>query len=146
MLWLLLLFVILVLVSGFDDEGMVQMSARFSQPFNEIYNKDSHQLKSLLFPNQSSSSLSYNFDRFRRKLQISKTPYTGSVPCTTCQGLQYCPILNTFMVQEVYFPSNTALRETCTVLDELGRRISSTIFGVGRTFRDTPQCRRKCPF
>jgi hypothetical protein len=120
------------------------MSPRFSEPFDEIYNKDSHQLTSLLFPNQTSSSFSHNFDRFRRKLQIAKTPYTGSVPCTTCQGLQYCPILNTFMVQEVYFPSNTALRETCTVLDELGKRISSTIFGEGRTFRDTPQCRRKC--
>ena len=93
-------------------------------------------LKALLFPNQTHLSM-------LRRLDIVKKPVTGKEPCTTCQGLSTCVALNGFMVQEVYYPKNPALRETCTVLDSLGARVQSSIFGVGRTFRDDKQCRSK---
>jgi hypothetical protein len=99
------------------------------------------ELKELLFPNRTQTLSMYESNKFQRKLQIAKKARTGNEPCTTCGELANCPILSGFMVQEVYYPKNTALRETCNVLNDLGGRISSTVFGAGRTFRDTPDCR-----
>eukprot|EP01040_Poterioochromonas_malhamensis_P000482 gene482-515_t len=111
----------------------------------QVYNENIDELQNLLFPNQTLSkpsfSLAQHWGQFRRKLGITKKAYTSSVPCTTCLALSNCPALNGYMVQEVYYPKNTALRETCTVLNELGGRMAATIFGEGRTFRDTSQCR-----
>lgn len=76
-----------------------------------------------------------------RKLPIEKTPYDGDVTCVVCRGLDACKIINGNLVQEVYYPKNPSFLESCHVLDALGKRMRSEIFGVGRTFRDTSQCR-----
>lgn len=61
--------------------------------------------------------------------------------CVICSSLSYCQILNGYMVQEIYFPHNLAFRGTCHVIEDFGERISSEVFGDGRSFRDTPECR-----
>jgi hypothetical protein len=55
--------------------------------------------------------------------------------------MQSCPALNQYRIEEVYLPNNLEKKGTCHVLDELGERVSQEVFGNGRTFRDTPQCR-----
>lgn len=64
-----------------------------------------------------------------------------SVQCIKCLNLEYCEILNGFMVQETYFPENSGYQGTCGVIENVAARLNGEIFGVGRTFRDTPQCR-----
>lgn len=101
----------------------------------------------LLFPNRTNSinfpSLYGNDDYHLRKLAVTKKPYggEGTITCTPCDSLQVCDILNGKQIQEVYYPSNPEYKETCKVLEALGTRMSAEIFGNGRTFRDTPQCR-----
>jgi hypothetical protein len=53
----------------------------------------------------------------------------------------YCSALNGYVVQEVYLPSNLNLQGTCNVIESLGRNMHREIFGPGKTFRDTPNCR-----
>lgn len=90
----------------------------------------------------------------RRRLQDNTTNSTdivtlnktasgeaANIVCVTCQNLHYCSILNFFMVQEVYYPNNPDFLGTCRVIEELATRLNGEIFGVGRTFRDTEQCR-----
>lgn len=141
-LFLLLLCVLFMSLYRSEDVSHLMSDEEY-----QVYNENIDELQNLLFPNQTSSkpsfSLAQHWGQFRRKLGITKKPYTSSVPCTTCLALSNCPALNGYMVQEVYYPKNTALRETCTVLNELGGRMAATIFGEGRTFRDTSQCRCK---
>jgi hypothetical protein len=61
--------------------------------------------------------------------------------CEVCRGLTYCSALNGLLIQEVYYPSSNSEFGTCTIIDSLGERMYNEIFGIGRTFRDTPQCR-----
>jgi len=61
--------------------------------------------------------------------------------CVKCSAMSVCTALIGHLVEEVYYPDNLDYKETCKVLDELGTRTQSVIFGNGRTFRDTPQCR-----
>jgi hypothetical protein len=63
------------------------------------------------------------------------------VPCPKCANLVMCKIINGRTIQEVYYPLNIDLRGTCTIIEELAVRMSLEIFGVGKTFRDTPECR-----
>ena len=44
-------------------------------------------------------------------------------------------------MEEVYYPNNLDKKESCRVIEQLGQRVETEIFGTGRTFRDTPQCR-----
>jgi hypothetical protein len=81
-----------------------------------------------------------------RQLAVDKQPYDNAtgVSCAKCNGLVQCKALNTFMIQEKYYPStsaDTTVTETCTVIEDFGERISHLIFGNGRTFRDTVVCR-----
>lgn len=100
--------------------------------------KDVEALVELLFPNRTAESSSDS-----RRLQVEKVPYNASnpVPCVICRGLKKCTILNGFLVQETYYPKNLNYRETCKVIDKFGARIEELVFGNGKTFRDTPQCR-----
>jgi hypothetical protein len=84
--------------------------------------------------------------RTSRSLAIKKDPYDPQdpVPCAVCTGLSQCKVLNSFMVEEVYYPKDPGRRETCNVIEALGKRVSTDIFGNGRTFRDTEQCRGEC--
>lgn len=63
------------------------------------------------------------------------------VPCVICRDMSNCPALNGFQIQEVYLPYNLNDLGTCRVLDALGKKVASEVFGNGRTFRDTPQCK-----
>jgi len=64
-----------------------------------------------------------------------------TVPCVICRDMSNCPALNGFQIQEVYLPYNLNDLGTCRVLDALGKKVQSEVFGNGRTFRDTPQCK-----
>jgi hypothetical protein len=75
----------------------------------------------------------------------AKTNLTADseVVCVGCSSLSVCSALNGLSVQEVYYPKNADLKGTCAIIEQLGKRMSREIFGVGRTFRDTPDCRSK---
>jgi hypothetical protein len=97
-----------------------------------------------LFPNRTSTLENYN----QRQLAVVKQPYIANVTkvsCVKCTGLVQCQALNTFMIQEKYYPSQpgdtTVTPETCNVIESFGVRISQLIFGNGRTFRNTSVCR-----
>lgn len=96
-----------------------------------------HELNEELFPNRSRKMPLFQ-DR-----RMLKRAYTGTVPCVICRGLSTCSILNGFQIEEVYYPKNLNYLETCKVIEALGKRIEALIFGKGRTFRDTQQCRGK---
>lgn len=64
-----------------------------------------------------------------------------SAICVICRNLEYCTALNGLLIQEVYYPESNAKLGTCHIIDQLGERMYNEIFGIGRTFRDTPQCR-----
>jgi hypothetical protein len=104
-------------------------------------------LTTFLFPNRT---VFFDTDHFEstgsgRQLAIIKTPYDPNkkVPCARCTGMKVCKILNQLMVEEVYYPKNAGRAETCSVIDSFGKRISGEVFGNGRAFRDTDQCRGK---
>lgn len=85
-------------------------------------------LNHILFPN-------------RTFIESADRSLADTVPCVICRSLSYCSALNNLMVQEVYYPNNLDLLGTCYVLEALGKRVSSEIFGPGRSFRDTTECR-----
>lgn len=111
----------------------------------EKYKKKEKVLE-LLFPNRTATGEHFNTDSLRssRKLPIDKGVYSkNDTSCIICRGLSYCSVLNNKLIQEVYLPKNTAFLETCHVIESLGSRMYSEIFGEGKTFRDTAQCRGK---
>lgn len=123
----------------------------YSRPLSEREQQDrQHQLEAMttfLFPNRSAiSNLLHPHGRGLvadgRGLAVT-TPPSSSTPvvCVTCSGMVACPALNQFQIEEVYLPKNLEAKGTCVVLDELGTRVKDEVFGNGRSFRDTPQCR-----
>jgi hypothetical protein len=104
-------------------------------------------LMAYMFPNRTVHFDTRHFESMSngRQLAIAKTPYDPNkkVPCARCTGMKVCKILNQLMVEEVYYPKNAGRAETCSVIDSFGKRISNEIFGNGRAFRDTDQCRGK---
>lgn len=98
-----------------------------------------------LFPNRTKSP---GFDKNGRSLSFDNIPYTTKVQCQTCDNLQTCQILNTLLIQEVYYPSinypatgtTTAQIGTCEIIEQRGIRLALEIFGPDKTFRDTPTC------
>jgi len=101
-------------------------------------------LEQLLFPNQTASFEDIERHESRRRLDIVKPPYYPNVTylCTKCRftPTDSCSILDNKLVEERYLPTNVE-GETCKVIESFGARIKSESFGVGKTFRDTPQCR-----
>ncbi len=71
----------------------------------------------------------------------AETHRSLTVPCVICRDMGFCSALNGFQIQEVYLPYNLNDLGTCKVLDALGEKVASEVFGNGRTFRDTPQCK-----
>jgi hypothetical protein len=105
------------------------------------------ELNNLLFPNVSSiiqqtlvtkedgnGSLESTLLNVNRNL--ASTPV-----CVLCSNLQYCKALNGLLIQEVYLPGNPDQLGTCRVYEDLGERIYNEIFGIGKTFRDSDQCK-----
>ena len=95
------------------------------------WSSSSSLLHKLLYPNQT---------QFASALETHRRLQADDPTCVTCTGLEYCHVLNGYMIQEVYLPTQIAVRASCTVLEERGRQYTSTIFGPGRTFRDTDLC------
>lgn len=95
------------------------------------------ELEAILFPNRTAPS------QLSRQLAISKVPWdiNNPVPCAQCTGMSMCPILDNLRVEETYYPKDPGRKETCKVIDSFAKRISREVFGNGRAFRDTPQCR-----
>jgi hypothetical protein len=98
------------------------------------------QLLDLLFPNRTNAP--YNLKRELDSTCYDCTNTQCICPkCVSCTSMSTCTALIGHLVEEVYYPDNLEYKETCTVLDELGDRSKSAIFGSGRTFRDTSQCK-----
>ena len=105
-------------------------------------------MNEILFPNRSSSMFPFR----RKKAQLDSNElqqkrllqnddaYTEEVPCVICRDMEYCSALNGLQIEEVYLPNNLNDMGTCRVLDELGSKVKSEVFGNGRSFRDTTQC------
>ena len=139
--------------------GQQQAALRTTQSTGIIDSAAKQRLLKLLFPRANVSLPSSTHAADRRLFgefvpnsesncgNIPKTGANGTViplksaPCIKCTGLSYCKILNGLIVEEVYYPNNLDLRGTCTIIEGLGNQMANEIFGVGRTFRDTPQCR-----
>ena len=140
-----------------SDEDILSFETEASNnmiiPVNQTYTQQIH---SILFPNYSSiiEMLNLNLpDQAHtnrlltgdRVLYDVKNPPPGNVLnqtlCGQCHGLATCPVLNGLLIQEVYYPTQNINYGTCKIIDALGVRFSSEIFGQGLTFRDTPQCR-----
>jgi len=107
-------------------------------------------MTNLLFPNRSRASegmfpggrgLLEGAGLGRGLVTTHPPSATSKVVCVTCSGMQFCPALNGLRIEEVYLPNNLEEKGTCVVLDELGARMFSAVFGPGRTFRDTAQCK-----
>jgi hypothetical protein len=82
-------------------------------------------------------------DPYRRSLRLTQPDdwNADDVTCSTCNGLDICTVLNDLLVEERYYPVVNIDFGTCTIIEALGVRMSEEIFGVGKTFRDTTQCR-----
>lgn len=99
-------------------------------------------LEHQLFPHRHSRHHPAYKNNEIRRLAIEKDPYdNNTVVCSFCKKLETCSVLNNKLIEEVYLPKDTSAQETCNVIEKLGQRVSKEIFGHGRTFRDTPQCR-----
>lgn len=55
--------------------------------------------------------------------------------------MKKCSILENLLIMEVYLPNNPEARGTCNVIEALGQRMYDEVFGNGKTFRDTTQCK-----
>jgi hypothetical protein len=99
--------------------------------------EESSPLTSFLRPSSSSKIVN------RMLLPDLSNPPDGvdNALCEVCRGLTYCSALNGLLIQEVYYPASNSEFGTCSIIDSLGERMYNEIFGIGRTFRDTPQCR-----
>lgn len=118
--------VLVVVVSGGAQED--DEATRAVQKYRE-----------LLFPSHREQA---GFSPLRHLQDIDDPPddLDGTI-CVICRGLEYCDALNGLLVQEKYYPEQNLELGTCSIIDGLGERMSNEIFGIGRTFRDTTQCR-----
>lgn len=72
----------------------------------------------------------------------SVTSACNCVKCEKCENMVQCKALNGFMLMETYYPEHSDRgSEICYIIDRFAGKLSEEIFGIGRTFRDTPQCR-----
>ncbi len=87
---------------------------------NHNYNS-ADQIFEELFQNRT-NFLNSHEKQYLRQLGIVKEPYNPNSPvsCVVCRGMSYCPIIDSYMIQEVYYPKNPTFLESCKVLDLLG--------------------------
>lgn len=128
MMMLLLIFILLIVVASFAED-------KKEEALDSLHSL--RELKHTIYPHLNNHRSHHHHNQSLRRLATSD----GSVACTVCQGLQTCSILNGYLIEEVYYPNNLNYLQTCKVFDELGARLTPLIFGDGKTFRDTTQCR-----
>ena len=59
--------------------------------------------------------------------------------------MEKCRVLNNLFVEEVYYPKDVAgatVDSTCDIIEGLATRVEREIFGTGRTFRGTEDCKK----
>mmetsp|Transcript_28145 Transcript_28145/g.28433 ORF Transcript_28145/g.28433 Transcript_28145/m.28433 type:complete len:206 (+) Transcript_28145:150-767(+) len=100
-------------------------------------------VKKLLYPDEL-----YNHKALNGSLRrLVVRPLDSEPNCPLCLNLQYCKILNGYMVEEVYISkqyyvgSEVDTKGTCVVIEALGKRSFGEIFGEGKPFRDDSQCK-----
>lgn len=62
--------------------------------------------------------------------------------CIQCESLEFCDIVNFYVMEDKYYPTEGGITGSCDMLDDRVQRLD--IFGpaaLGYTFRDTAQCR-----
>lgn len=106
---------------------------------SRIDETDVDRLEAYLFPNRTTMIK----EAFGRRLAIDKPTYDPNTkyPCSYCKGMKNCEILEGKMLQETYLPKDTNAGEICKVVESLAERLAGEVFGQGRAFRDTPDCR-----
>lgn len=142
-----------------EQEGLDQGAQRLQQLRGEgyqslsEYNAFTAHMNGLLFPNSSAvgsplmrESAMSGLDRIKQMpgefmLPDQQKRNLQDYQCIVCRDMEYCSALNGLLIEEIYLPDNPEDMGTCRVIDELGRQVSIEVFGNGRSFRDTPQCR-----
>ncbi len=139
-----LLKVLWCIIFVFPTKAVTGSTFMSSQNTDQHNYNSADEIMELLFQNRT-NFLNAHDRKHLRQLGIVKDPYDPMkpVPCVLCRTLKYCEVVNTYMLQEVYYPKRIDLLESCKVLDSLGKRMSETVFGSQRTFRDTKECRSK---
>lgn len=129
--------VLLVLILSCHSNGSINLSREFASENN-------NHLMEILFPNRTKAQHNIR-SQSNRRLDF----YT----CQQCPpyDLNLCTALRSLLIEEVYFPVDSTTGVviskdatnggTCAVIESLAVRVNSEIFGIGRSFRDTPQCR-----
>lgn len=116
----------------------------------EYLSSSRNKYRDLLFPFRAESAGDeVDEERFTNSYSASRSLQNIDDPpddlddaiCVICRGLEYCSILNGLLIQEKYYPAQNLELGTCSIIDGLGERMANEIFGIGRTFRDTTQCR-----
>lgn len=109
--------------------------------YDDILRKE--RLLNTIFPNRSKVKRSlYGVFVPDSKSNCPNTLNTSiKVPCVQCAGLKHCEVLNLLMIQEEYYPDNKEFLGSCLIIEELAQRMQNEIFGEGKTFRDTSECR-----
>ena len=72
-------------------------------------------------------------------LKIEGTVGYESPCCIRCQSLDKCKVLNGGVVEDKYYPSENLILGSCLNFEAQAGNLD--IFGIERTFRDTPQCK-----
>ena len=114
-------------------------------------------VQQILFPNQTKheyhsakSNYQMNANEDSRLLTSQDSLHASKVLCQKCANLQTCRILNTYLIEEIYFssvPTVTLVGQsqqpsgTCKIIEDRGIRLDKEIFGPDKTFRDTITCR-----
>jgi len=115
-----------------------------------VFSEQSALLRRYLFPNMTKfreDLANGELETVHASRALLKRPTSSSPLCLKCHNLNYCRIINGYMIEEVYIPAEYAIasevnsKGTCTVIEALGKRMSNEIFGEGKTFRDNSQCR-----
>ena len=111
----------------------------YNEAEEDYLNSVQNKYRDLLFPLRKESA---GFTPARQLQDVDDPPddLDGTI-CVICRGLQQCSVLNGLLVEEKYYPEQNLELGTCSIIDGLGERMANEIFGIGRTFRDTTQCR-----
>lgn len=130
MFLLVILLINFALISAYND-------------YEENYLTSSrNKYRDLLFPFRKTMEENEDAESSRALQDIDDPPDDlDDATCVICRGLDQCSVLNGLLVQEKYYPEQNLELGTCSIIDGLGQRMANEIFGIGRTFRDTTQCR-----
>ena len=147
------LFLTIKTVVGDSNHPSVHVHDRRSKWERQL---DLEKTMQFLFPNRTKINHLHDSHHHKsglrsdRKLQqrygVLKEPYDPeNVKCVKCSltdlETKTCTALENFQIQEIYYKENLERKETCKIIDRLGYRVSKEIFGNGRTFRNTTNCR-----